>query len=128
MREAILQSMKLVAQTLQQSKQKAADECGTFPNYLASEFRAMDNISMARRIKLKLNRFYLDYIVHNLSLTKTMEVQLKLNKHRNFSSNTLIFISYLKSFIKNPITKYFDIFRIHFLFKYVLFPSLTTIA
>lgn len=58
----IAESMQSAAQSLQQSKQQSADEFDTFGKYLASELRALDNIAMARRIKLKVNRFFLDAV------------------------------------------------------------------
>lgn len=58
----IVESMKMAAQTLQQSKQQPIDEFDTFGKYLASKLRAMDDIAMARRIKLKITRFYIDCV------------------------------------------------------------------
>lgn len=58
----IAESMKAAAQTLQQSKKSSVDEFHTFGMYLASELRALDNIAMARRVKMKLNRYFLDTV------------------------------------------------------------------
>lgn len=52
--------MKAAVESLNRSKQQPCDEFETFGKYLASELRSLDDIAMARRIKLKLSRFFLD--------------------------------------------------------------------
>lgn len=54
--------MKAAVETLNQSKQQVCDEFDAFGKFLASELRSLDDIAMARRIKHKLNRFFLDAV------------------------------------------------------------------
>lgn len=54
--------MKSAVESLNRSKQQPCDEFETFGKYLASEVRSLDDIAMARRIKLKLSRFFLDVL------------------------------------------------------------------
>lgn len=54
--------MKAAVETFNQSKQQSCDEFEAFGKFLASELRSLDDIAMARRIKRKVNRFFLDAI------------------------------------------------------------------
>lgn len=64
--------MKAAVETLNQSKQQACDEFEAFGKFLASELRSLDDISMARRIKRKVNRFFLDVFDEEQQTTTQM--------------------------------------------------------
>lgn len=86
----IAESMKSAAQSFQQSKQQSADEFDTFGKYLASELRALDNIGMARRIKLKMNRFFLDAVEEEQQQQFTLE------------NSQIVIVNQSDQFIENP--------------------------
>lgn len=54
--------MKAAVESFNHSKQQACDEFEAFGKFLASELRSLDDIAMARRIKHKLNRCFLDAV------------------------------------------------------------------
>lgn len=53
--------MRAAVDSFKQSKKEQC-EFEVFGNYLASELRSLEDIPMARRIKSKLNRFFLDAV------------------------------------------------------------------
>lgn len=79
-------SLKNTTKTLQQEKQHKDDEFEAFGKYLASELRAMDDIAMARRIKLKLNRYYLDCVDSEQQQEQITNRFQRSSKHNNTDS------------------------------------------
>lgn len=60
----VAESIKAAVESLNQLKQQQqhSDEFEAFGKFLASELRSLDDIARARRIRHKLNRYFLDIV------------------------------------------------------------------